>query len=156
LREKLEARILKQSPNHDLSTPFSTSHIINAAEYIFKSDRFDADDSEKDKTFSSAKEDSDDSDSDSDSDIDSDREVIHYRRTSSKPVKTQKKGSKSKAEEKKRDVERKDTVEELFEKLSRLNLNDPQYPILYYKAITLDPKVETFLSKPVMRTSPRP
>lgn len=169
LRQKLELRLLQQSPNHDMSQPFGVDNIQKVAESLFQRDRFDSE---------RLDEDSDDSEEDplSDSSDDSETEdeirerlrKIVRRKSSRKEGKSSistkkvpsfldniKKASKpsravspleTSSTKSKKDSE----VESLIKQMSELTLDSPKYGLLYYQAIKLDPVVAQCVAKPIL------
>ena len=93
-RERLEHRLMSQSPTHDISTPFSKDAVEKVAKTLLQRDRFDSE-----RLPSEDSDDSDDSDSSSDSDSESDSEssddedkkTSKKHRSSSKKTKSKKK-----------------------------------------------------------------
>ena len=125
--------------------------------------RYDSDesDSDSDSDYDSDSE-LDDSSSD-DSDESDDEE--YTKRRSKKKTKTSKKHhdrkktkdtSKSKSRDKKhhshdhskKSTNDQDEVEDLIEQLGKLSINDPEYGLLYYKALRLDPLVSRIVLAP--------
>ncbi|KAJ7234904.1 hypothetical protein B0H12DRAFT_1238947 [Mycena haematopus] len=163
LRELVEERLLAKDPTRDMTTPFKRADVIKVVEAKFRRGRFDAD-IESDDT------DSEDSDSSSDESADSSDE------DSDTPSK--KKGKKSSSKSKKKKSVHKnnrlsssyspppktavkttppsDEVGDLIKKMSRMNIDDPDYNYLYYQATTLDPHAAKCLRAPILAMKPPP
>ncbi|KAF7795489.1 hypothetical protein EIP86_006651 [Pleurotus ostreatoroseus] len=94
-RERLEHRLMSQTPTHDISKPFSISDIEKVAKTLLQHDRFDSErlpsDDEEDSDTDDESTDSDSESSDSDSDSNSDSDHKKKRKSHSKKSKKQKK-----------------------------------------------------------------
>ncbi|KAJ7764034.1 hypothetical protein DFH07DRAFT_738525, partial [Mycena maculata] len=168
LRHSIEDRLLAKDPARDMTKPFKKDDILKVVEAKFRRGRFDAD-------VDSAESSSDESDSNSDSDSsDSSNEDSE---TELSPPKKSKKKSKSKTKRRTRrprdtpaapairPVVQKpsaratvvsDEVGELVKKMSRMNLEDPDYNYLYYQATTIDPHVAQCVRAPILSVKAPP
>ncbi|KAJ7827712.1 hypothetical protein B0H13DRAFT_1917517 [Mycena leptocephala] len=164
LHHVVEERLLAKNPTRDMTKPFKRDDIIKVIEAKFRRGRFDAD---VDSAESSAEDSDSSSDSDSDDSSDSDSDDL------SPP----KKKKKSKAKGKKRTRKPKatsapapapitktaarttaptDEVGDLIKRMSRMNIEDPDYNYLYYQATTLDPHVAKCLRMPILSVKAPP
>jgi hypothetical protein len=168
-RKHVEAMILLDEPNHDLTKPFGVDQVVKAVEKVFMRTRFDADESDNEDDVGSSDEEYDsDTESEEDSD-DEDMKPRRYRRKSSsrtkigspddgdKTDKRQKISDRDKVKKVLRGLEKEevkaqkqDEVESLIKQLSQMSLDDPNYAMLYYRAINQDPRVESIIRSPVM------
>lgn len=176
LRNRLEGRILAKDPTRDLAEPFSFSETSAAAEALFQRDRFDMNMMESDDDDdNSPVDDSDDSDADSDSDSESDEDDHYkksYKRRKNRSHKKHQQYNKESDDEDLRRVHaprsdnRKgknagqiDEVESLIKEMNGLHVGDPQYGLVYWKAIKMDSDVRLIVPEPQLRQSfppPRP
>ncbi|KAG2079508.1 uncharacterized protein F5147DRAFT_592260, partial [Suillus discolor] len=176
LRSKIETRLLVATPLRDMTTPFAFNDVSKAAEKILQRDRFDTDLVYSD-TDDSESEDSDSSsntDSDTDSSSDSEEEYrknpksskkakhkrhLHTSKTILRKTRFEDGSSDEetpiartrKAVHKQRAAKNntQEEVENLIQQLGRMKIGDANYSTLYYKAITLDPKVKEIVESPL-------
>jgi hypothetical protein len=157
---QLEFRLVAKDPMHDMRRAFDVEDVVKAAEKALQRDRFDADRSDAEDE-SSNDEDSEESSSDDDDDDESDKEdatVKRRRRLVKKVYKhrneesvVKKKKSKDKNDDDDDDwtiTPRENDMESLIRKMEKLSVNTAQYAVLWYRAVKLDPKVETILARP--------
>ncbi|KAF8122640.1 hypothetical protein K438DRAFT_1652219, partial [Mycena galopus ATCC 62051] len=163
LRTLVENRLLAQNPTRDMSQVFTRAEVTAVVNARFKRGRFDDDiytsDSESDEDTSES-----DSESATDSDLDSDADLLPRK----------KKAKKGKGKEKPRTFkatrERPPTpipaappvppvpeapkanaeVGDLVKQLSRMNIEDPDYNYIYYRATSLDPHVAKCVRAPAL------
>ncbi|KAL6309969.1 hypothetical protein BKA93DRAFT_814325 [Sparassis latifolia] len=174
LRPRIESRVLRINPAHDLTKPFTVANMLKSLEDMFRRDRFDADESESDSDHDqdqSDSEDGTDSDSDSAESENSDDEFSRYKKSSKKqPKKTSRSEDKSGKikRKKKRKIESGhkahvrlralqdeetaaeefDEVETIIRKLQTLSLDDPNYSTLFYRAYKLDKDIVQIVQCP--------
>lgn len=179
-RERLEHRLMSQSPTHDISKPFNIVDVEKVAKTLLQRDRFDHErlpsDSESDSSSDNESTDSESNSSDSESDSDANYKKKH--KSNKKPKKPKKKkhvtfesdadsdSEKSdsddaktthhktkkaqKAVASKQEAEKDKEVQELIDQLGKMSLQDPSYAKIYFKAIKLDPIVGHFARQPVL------
>lgn len=134
--------------------------IWKAARALLDKERFDQSDDESDLDMEEDSDNSSDTDEEEDTDSEnSDNEFLKTIRkslTAKKSVSSRKyskeKKTKKQDNSKKGQAEKgnQDEVESLIERMGKLSLQDPQYSLLYYKAIKLDPVIATIVQKPLM------
>jgi hypothetical protein len=144
LRGKIEARILITNPRVDLTTAFDIPSITAAVEKIFMRNRFDVDDSDNE-----AELDWPETLSDSENEAGEDSE-IEYRRRPIKKFSAKEPHEVERRLEKPRKGIRSSA---LIKKLGHMSLDDPDYGMLYYRAITMDPRVEKIIRPPQISTT---
>lgn len=174
-RNKLEARLLSQHPNHDPAKPWTVKQIQAAADIILQRNRFDHErmpsDSDTEDDFSTLDMSSSDESQDSDSSYESDYHKSHkHKKESSKRKHKKKKTSRSRHDtDKESDNEKQTTrskkalqteqttdtkakskgseeeIEDLINWLNRMSINDADYAGLYFRAIKLNPLVKDIL-----------
>lgn len=158
-RVAIESAILHINPKVDISKPFSWEIMNDAALLVFNPNRF-----YDDGLFESSDSDSESEENSSrlkdlDSASESDSEVVKKKRKSVKvkPIPKKKDGKKQGQEPMDVDapVERStyDSVEDLIRRMGKLDIADPEYTLLYYKAVRADPNVASFLTKPGPRVA---
>jgi len=166
LRHGLEARLLMTHPTHDMTKPFDISQIVTAVEQIFMRTRFDVDDSDNeiDVDWPESPSDSEDESGD-DSDADFQRRPTAKTKSRSKPKPAQlEQASKEKSrklvnadksrtilrelEKEGTEAKKQDEIESLIKQMGQMSLEDPNYGLLYYRAITMDPRVEKIVRPP--------
>ncbi|KAI0375520.1 hypothetical protein BV20DRAFT_1031983 [Pilatotrama ljubarskyi] len=144
-RKRLEGRILLEDPNHDMADPFEPEAIRKAAEAILGVNRFDTERLGMDDLY--------EGDSDDESD-----EVWEIE----EPAKRKKAVRNERARKAYRDDDDSDEsddeeqnaqngesdFDELIERMKELSVNDPQYGLLYLKAVTIQPMVEDCMPRP--------
>jgi hypothetical protein len=162
-RVGIESAILHLDPTIDVSKPFSWTMMHKAAELLFNPNRFYDDglfessdsDSEDEEPISQSKN----SDSDSDSEVERPRKK--RKRTKAKPQlpkrKKERRGRESELEpmdvDPPNDQSTYDSVEDLIRRMGKLDISDPDYTLLYYKAVRADPSVASFITKPGPRVA---
>lgn len=174
LRNRLEGRILAKDPTRDLAEPFTFRETSASAEALFQRDRFDMNmiDSDDDADYNSPAEDSDESRDNSESDSDDDEDHRY-----DKPYKTHKHRSHKKSHRNREESDdeefrkvhaprtenRKgkntgkiDEVESLIKEMNGLHVGDPQYGLVYWKAIKMDSDVRLIVPEPQLRQSVPP
>lgn len=180
-RRRLEARLLMEDPNHDMSEPFDPEAIRKAAEALLGVDRFDterlgtenwsdndsdgeSDDLEavtglnvsKNRKRDSRKQDPRVRDSDSDSE-DSDLEPCAPRHRSPAdryPTFESHKASKpASMTGSKQKFEEDREFNQLVAQMQRMSLDDPQYGFLYLKVCSMRPLAAECLPKPIVNRS---
>ncbi|KAL6309072.1 hypothetical protein BKA93DRAFT_715465, partial [Sparassis latifolia] len=174
LRPRIESRVLRINPAHDLTKPFTVANMLKSLEDMFRCDKFDADESESDSDHDQDQSDSEDgmdSDSDSAESENSNDEFSRYKKSSKKqPKKTSSSEDKSgKIKRKKKHkmesghkahvrlralqdeetaAEEFDEVETIIRKLQTLSLDDPNYSTLFYRAYKLDKDIVQIVQHP--------
>ncbi|TCD60494.1 hypothetical protein EIP91_009969 [Steccherinum ochraceum] len=176
---RLEIIIRNRLPNHDISKPYPVSEVQRAAEDLLHRNRFDksrviwldkSDESSEDDSSS----DSDDEDSDDEEDVKTyvkkllkknshkskssrskDKESIELAQKAladipslAIPKETPKTRSKHSSTNK---GAAQNDVEGLITKMSKMSIQDPQYALLYYQAVKLDPLAANCLASPLSR-----
>ena len=147
LRKQIELRMSIDDPPLDLTTPFSIDKIVTAAERILHRDRFDADESDGQEM--------DWAEDDSDSDSDSDDEYTQIKAK----VKNEKKSNHNKKakkalkdlDEEGEEIKRRAEVETLIQQLAQMSVSDSNYGLLYYRAISRDPKAQLSIKPPQLQ-----
>ncbi|KAJ6526092.1 hypothetical protein B0H19DRAFT_970864, partial [Mycena capillaripes] len=166
LRHIVEEHLLAKDPTRDMTKPFSRADVIKVIEAKFRRGRFDADV----ESAGSSSEDTDsssDSDSDisSDSDSDSDLSPPKKKKTKKTKGKTNRRTHKSKStpapapttnRPAARTTAPSDEVGDLIKRMSRMNIEDPDYNYLYYQATTMDPHAAKCLRAPILIAKPPP
>jgi hypothetical protein len=170
LRHQVEDKILIAKPAHDMTQPFDIADIEAAVEKIFMRTRFDVDDSDNELDLDWPES---ISDSDDESDEDSDDDSKHHSRSKPKsrnkfsardPEEKDRKlvtPDKSKKilkgmEKERKEAQKQDEMEALIKQLGSMSLDDPNYGILYYRAIVMDPRVEKIIRPPQFQGSSVP
>ncbi|KAK6992719.1 hypothetical protein R3P38DRAFT_2412574, partial [Favolaschia claudopus] len=164
LRQVLESRILQLNPYRSHKAQYTVREIDQAAEWHFRRDKYEslmvraADLGEEQDDWSG-----EDSDSDSGSD-DSESDYEEYKRKRKNRREKKKKESKKKKRTKKPTTEpetqkyagNEDEIAKLITKLSKMNLEDPDYAPIYYKVMVMDHKgiAEKCVRPPVDKPSP--
>ncbi|THH19296.1 hypothetical protein EUX98_g8803, partial [Antrodiella citrinella] len=166
LRNRVEGKVLRANPTHDIKTPFKINHMLAALESIFSRDRFDADETDledSDDPDDDSDDDSENSDSDSDdseSDVDTSDSEEEFDRSRSKKSKSRSKKEKPskkrqrkpvsskkaqsthrKLESEESTAQERDEVEVLIKKLQGMDISDPNFVPLYFRALKLDKDV---------------
>ncbi|RDB18911.1 hypothetical protein Hypma_014437 [Hypsizygus marmoreus] len=180
LQEKVENRILAQTPTLSLTKAFPMENVIEVVEKMFERNRFDFNLAESDSDLPGYDTDSEESSDDgnqSDNEEDTKdkshlrthkriciKKKVHYESSDSDseeeilvklPRKTRKASSKALRSSKKLEAEKvleEADVEQLIQQLSEMSLDDPKYGLLYYKALKLDNIVEKCVSPPIVRS----
>ncbi|EIW51202.1 uncharacterized protein TRAVEDRAFT_137787, partial [Trametes versicolor FP-101664 SS1] len=174
-RKRLEARILLEDPEHDMSTPFTPKAIEKAAKALLSVDRFDTERLGSDNTYLDQSDDEDDDyfeeitgigrgraerdspvpnrkvarfDKEDDSDTeDPEQELKETKKKQEKPKPTPVPTPSRKPE----DVE----LDGLIQQLHTLRLDDPLYGAAYLKACRIDPNVQNCFYQPILRPPPQ-
>src|SRR5271170_2265882 len=175
LRQNIEIRLITGAKPLDIKSPFPVTEVCKVAERIFERNRFDINlaDSDSDVPSRMKELDSESSDESSlDEDEDSD-DYVYTRKSKSKAKKVSTKKSHKAKEESddetfkrssKKTTDRKtgqrrsssdkkqngiqDEVESLIKQMSNLSLDDPKYPLIYYRALKLDADVAHCVKPP--------
>jgi hypothetical protein len=156
VRTQLEIQILRAEPNHNMEDPFDMKQVSTAAEKLFMRTRFDKEDSDTEDEPGS---DSDSDSSTSDSSDDEEENSFRPKAKSSKKSKTKtskmsgkkvNKLTKSKKTEHSSDQSptKEEEVEKLLEQMINMDISDPKYRVLYYKALVLDRRIEQVVQRP--------
>ncbi|THU76705.1 hypothetical protein K435DRAFT_813142 [Dendrothele bispora CBS 962.96] len=182
LRKKLTNRLREQEPYHDMSIPWDRETVQKTAIQYFKdkSNEFtkflDNDDSDLEISDYSDS-DSDNAATDVDSDSSSDESDSGKRKSSKSKTKKKstKKSRKSESKSHDSDISLPSTpkskspsipstpasgtsidphLDELVEKLSRLNIQDSDYALTYYRAIKQDPEIKNIFPAPSLVSLP--
>lgn len=175
LRNRLEGRILAKDPTRDLAEPFSFDETRKAAEALFQRDRFDMNlvDSDEEEDRGLPVMDSDDSGTESDSEDDEgdnryDRSYKHRKHRGHKKHQRADKESDEEEDVRRINVPRVETrklgkeptkqeeVESLINQMSGMHVGDPQYGLVYWKAIKLDADVRMVVPGPQLHPSSPP
>jgi len=162
-RVGIETAILHLDPTIDVSKPFSWDMMNKAAELLFNPNRFYDDglfeSSDSDSSDEEPSSQSKNSGSDSDSDLEVPR--LKRRRVKAKPQLPKRRKAHKRREsglepmdvDPPNDQSTYDSVEDLIRRMGKLDISDPEYPLLYYKAIRADPSVASFITKPGPRVA---
>ena len=143
LKRQIELKMSINNHPLDLTTPFPIDRIVQAAEEILHRDRFDADESEGQEM--------DYAENDSDSDSGSDDEYAQVR-AKAKNKKMSKKTKKTLkdlwTEEEEYNIKKKEEIEILIQELAQMSVSDPNYGLLYYRALSKDPNARLSIRPP--------
>jgi len=163
----IETAILHLDPTIDVSKPFSWEMMNKAAELLFNPNRFYDDGLFESTDSDTSDEESSSHSTSSDSDSDGELEVqrLKQKHVKAKPnlPKTKKAKKSHRSDVQPMDVDPPndqstyDSVEDLIRRMGKLDISDPEYTLLYYKAIKADPSVASFITKPgprVVKNSP--
>ena len=180
LRSRIETRLLASQPTKDTSKPYTMKEISEVAERILQREKFDefveSDDSDEFGTDWSG-----DSESSTEESTDEDIRVIEARKAKAERKKKEsrkkvryerehrsrmkeqrseeerrpkRKSTPPPSAAKLRQSEQQDEVEELIKQMSKMNINDPTYGLVYYRAIKLDPAVAAAVRAPRLDMTP--
>ncbi|EGO19223.1 hypothetical protein SERLADRAFT_443264 [Serpula lacrymans var. lacrymans S7.9] len=174
LHYHIENRLLQRDPTLDLSQPFAFDDVVKAVEHVLHRDRFDDEDFDSDNLDSDLESDNSSSSLDNSSDSDKEEEPPCYIRRTTKQKKEKKCTSETEKERKllspsklkktlhsldkeEHTAVKKYEVETLIKKLGSLTIEDPNYPLLYYRAIKLETDARLILRPPtIMNQLARP
>ncbi|KAJ7179496.1 hypothetical protein C8R46DRAFT_1028992 [Mycena filopes] len=180
LQQELKTAINTKHPNRDKAYAPTMAQVKEAAEEYFKRDQFPATmmDAREFGFFGLHVSDSDNSDSSSSSTSTSDNDDSEEEHTkkwkrklkaklAKKKERTGKKVHKSSRHKEEAEVTREDDriskvdpktndVEEIIERLNTMNIRDPHYGAVYYKAIRMDPLASKCIREPLKTPEPEP
>jgi hypothetical protein len=155
LRDRVEIKLSIGNASIDCAKPFPVSDVTSVIETLLMRNRFDADDSDYDQKIDLAdplSESDSSSDSDSGSDNESRKKKTKHKskKLASKRLETKDKERRETEtpESKKSKLNEGDEVESLIKQLGRMSLEDPEYGLMYYRAIVLDSRVEKVVRPP--------
>ena len=167
LRNRLEGRMLAKNPTRDLTDPFSFEETSKAAEALFQRDRFDENllETDDEDGRDPLGEDSEDSEEDSDSDSENSDGDDHYHKSyRNRRHRKQRKLSRDSDEDDMRrvqaprndithgrEINKKDEVESLIKQMNGMHVGDPQYAMVYWRAIKKDGDVRLIVPPPETR-----
>ena len=164
-RDRIERRMMDDDPSLDLSVPFPTAKVIEAAEHIFNRNRFDKHlrdgtaapvwVDEKTSTRKSPRrrqKKDEEEDQDTDSETEDEEDIPLWQRsraTDKKPnaATTPTPNARSVAVKK---TEEHDEITELITKMEGLTIDKPQYRTYFARLSLLAPKISELYAKPAM------
>ncbi|CDO69398.1 hypothetical protein BN946_scf184270.g1, partial [Trametes cinnabarina] len=177
-RKRLEARILLEDPDHDMTKPFTPDAMDKAAKALLSVDRFDTERLRAKGRYETDSEDDEESDSiqevtglsrrrspvaraahthtrrrkTDDEDESSGDELEEFRKKKRDEFSRQQQEKKAKAAKKPKAQSPSDSgLNEILEKMAHLSLHDKNYGILYYQARQIDPSITTYIQPPINR-----
>lgn len=177
---RLEIIIRNRLPNHDISKPYPVSEVQKAAEDLLHRNRFDKSrviwlDKSDESSGEESSTDTDNEDSDDEEDVKSYVKKL-IKKTSSRSKSSSRSGKKdsielaqkalvdlpslsppkeaSRSKSKNMSASKgtaQSDVESLITKMSKMTLDDPQYALMYYQAVKMDPIAANCLASPLNR-----
>jgi len=158
-RDRIERRMMDNDPALDLTVPFDTDKVVEAAEHIFNRNRFDKylregkptryDGEKKRGKKPGPRVGTDEEHSDKDTDEEDEGLPLWKRSKTHERVEQREKGAAVSAPtEKKRDE--KDEINDLISKLDGLTIDQPSYRTTYVQLCLRAPKISDLYPRPTM------
>jgi hypothetical protein len=137
-RSTIELRLLQKNPSLDVSKPFPYDDVMKASEALLRRDRFDTD-------FLYAP-----------NPLDPPPPFAPRSDESIRPIlpSSEARTTLRNLDRESTVVQKQDEVENLIKRLSRMSITEPDYSLLYYRAIKLDPDTAKVIRPPSLSSSP--
>jgi hypothetical protein len=137
-RSTIELRLLQQNPLLDVSKPFPYADVMKASEALLRRDRFDTD-------FLYTP-----------NPLDPPPPFAPRSDVSIRPIlpSPEARSTLQNLDRESTVAQKQDEVENLIKRLSRMSITEPDYSLLYYRAIKLDPDTAKVIRAPSLSSSP--